>query len=83
MTLRRVLSVHRDVSDVLFTKLRSLPVDSLNGNREISGISILGSALYEYHPKMNISVNEIVAATNEISNSITFFVYFYRSYATR
>jgi hypothetical protein len=27
--------------------------------------------LYEYHPKMNISVKEMVAAINEISISIS------------
>jgi hypothetical protein len=28
--------------------------------------------LYEYHPKMNMNVSDIVAAINEISISITF-----------
>jgi len=74
ITLRRFVSIHNEVSDVLFTKLRSFPVDSLNGNREMSGILTTGSALYEYHPKMNMSVRDSVAATNEISISITFLV---------
>ena len=38
----------------------------------MSGILTTGSALYEYHPKMNMSVRDSVAATNEISISITF-----------
>jgi hypothetical protein len=80
IVLRLVASIHKEASLSLLTKLRSFPVASLNGNLEMSGTTTTGSALYEYHPKMNMSVRDTVAATNEISISITSFVaYIYSS----